>query len=45
VLATIKLPNRGKPVKGITFTGRQVLRSSAMLQELTQCLCDRVPKP
>lgn len=40
VLATVKLPERGRPVRGITFTNRQPLRSTATLQVLTHCLCE-----
>jgi hypothetical protein len=44
VLATVKVPDRGRLVEEITFTNRRALRSTAMLQELAHCLCDRGPR-
>ena len=40
VLATVKLPDRGRPIEDITVTNRRALRATAVLQEHLQCLCE-----
>jgi hypothetical protein len=43
VLASIKRPEHGQPVKSITFHNRHSLRSSAALQDLAFCQCESQP--